>query len=559
MSEQAVAGPEVAADLDIVELAILWQRLQAAVDEADRVLGATAFSSIVREAQDYVTALLDPRGRNLVQCTFSIGSFIGTMPVTAAQMLDAIGVETIAPGDVLITNDPYIGTGHAYDITMLTPIFHRERLVGFAGNVAHMTDIGGLEMSGDGGSIFEEGICFPPIKLFERGREVPQVAAILGANVRVPDQVLGDLEAMIAANQALVRAVTELLDEHDLASLDAFAAESWRRSEEAMRAAISAVPNGSWTYTAEGDGFDETVRVVANLTIDDRGVHVDFEGTSPQSTRGINSPFNYTRAYSLYALKCVLGAAIPNNDGALRLFHVDAPVGSCLNPIRPAPTAVRGMTGQLAVNAIMGALAQVLPDRVIAQSGSCPSWMLSFNGRGADGRPFSNLSLLNGGLGARANADGYSALTFPVNCTSSPVELLEATTPIRVIRKELIPDSAGAGEHRGGLGQRIDFSATDAPVSVSLVADKIRTDPCGLAGGQPGRRGSARLDGEAVPAKSRFTLEPGATLSLELPGGGGYGPPERRAPERVAADVELGLISEERARLDYGTHAKGAS
>lgn len=511
--------------IDAASLEIMWNRLQAIADEADAVLARTAFSSVVREAHDYVTVLMDPDGRALIQSTYSIPSFVGTMPMTAKHVLAKYPLETMRPGDVFVTNDPWLGTGHLFDMCMVSPIFAGDRIVGLAGNVAHMTDIGGGGMSAQAATIHEEGLCLPPIRLFDAGNPNPVVTEIIAANVRVPQQVLGDLEAEAAANRTMAQRTVEFLSEYGLADLDGLATEIFSRSERAVRDAIKKVPNGVYRYDLDADGFDTVLQVRLAATVADDAVVVDYEGSSPQVPRGINSVMNYTTAYTNYGLKCIFDPYLSNNDGSLRAFTVRAPRGSFLNAVRPAAVASRHTAGHLLPTALLGAFADVLPGRAMAGTGGSPLWTVSLNGIDANGIPFSTVAFFAGGQGGRSSGDGHATLHFPTNAASTPVELLELQSPVLVEEKRIWEGSGGDGRSRGGDGQIVAIRILgENPVSVSLTSGQTGHAARGVFSGDHGRLGRVIVEPPRdFNPGGNLVLNPGDLLRLEVPGGGGFG------------------------------------
>lgn len=539
---------------DPVVLKMMWDRLIAVVDEADTALGRTAFSTVVREAHDYVTVLLDAEGRSVAQCTYSIPSFVGTLPITARHMLERIPAATLRPGDVLITNDPWLGTGHLPDITMLTPIFHRGRLVAFAGNVAHMPDIGGRGFSADAREIFEEGLRLPPCFLHRGGKPSEELFAIIRHNVRVPEQVTGDLEAGRSANEVMARRFVEFLEDYGLESISDLAEEMFSRSEANMRAKIAALPDGDYSQLLRMDGFESPLDINVRVTIKGDQIFVDYAGSSSQNEHAMNSVLNYTYSYSVYPLKCILDPDTPNNEGSFRAIHVSAPEGSCLNPRLPAAVNARHLVGHLLSFAIYGALTGIVPERILADGGCAPSWVLVLNGQHENGQSFANFMFFAGGQGARVGMDGIASLHFPSNISSVPTEHVEATSPIRVELREQIPNSGGPGQWRGGNAVRfVVRSLSPRPCSVALQCERLTHAPQGSLGGRPGAPGRVLLNGQPLARpKEQFTLRMNDVLTLELPGGGGMGSPLTRDPQAVLADVTSGLISLEEANQAFG-------
>ena len=544
-------------EFDPITLEILWNRLIAIADEAAATLVRTSFSTILRESNDYACSILDSRGYSLADNTQSIPSFVGTLPRTCRSILERIPAASLEPGDVLITNDPWLATGHLPDITMLAPVFHRGVLVAFAGMIGHMPDIGGTIWSADAQEVFEEGLRVPPCKLMRRGLVNPDVYDFLEANVRVPGQVWGDLQALMAAGETSARRLREFLDDNRLAELTALADEIQTRAEASMREAIRAVADGVYAYTLESDGYDEPLRICTTVTIRGDDVAVDYAGTSAQINRGLNCVLNYTYAYTCYPLKCALDPFTPKNEGSFRPFRITAPEGSLLNPRFPAPVNARQITGHLISCAIFGALAPALPRQIIADSGSAPTCRAVFSGRLPSGEKFSFILFANGGMGARPTRDGLSTTPFPTNATCASIEVMENLAPLIVWRKELLADSGGPGTWRGGLGQEIVMEVVSSdPLAVSLISDRRDHPALGFFGGHAGAPVRITLnEGQFIHPKARSTLKPGDRLTMRYAGGGGYGPPEGRSREAVAADLRNGYITESAARDVYGLHA----
>lgn len=543
---------------DPITLQILWNRLISITDQADAALGRAAFSPVVREGHDYVTVLLDAEGNSLAQCSYSIPSFISTLPITARHALKAFPPERLSPGDILITNDPWLGTGHLPDITMLTPVYRGGNLVAFAGCVAHMPDIGGRSLSAAAQDLHEEGIRIPILKLFKQGQPVEEVFGIIQASVRVPEEVLGDLQGMVAANQVMEKHLIAFMEEYGISDLTALAQAIHGRCESAMRRAIQALPKGTYTGSVTMDGMDEDVILKATVTIGESDIHVDFSGTSPQSPWGINVVPAYRSAFTAYIFKCLLDPNTPNSEGCFRPITTFAPEGCILNPRLPAAVGGRNLIGHGVASAVLKALYDVLPDRVQADSGSTPTWWLSARGTRENGERYATIQFIHGGMGARPQLDGADTLCFPSNAYCLPVESLEAAVPLLVEEKALIPDSGGPGRQRGGLGQRSVFrNISGLPVHLAFGSDRIKHPPLGIDGGLPGRPGYvALLPGDVpVSGKSQFSLPPGQALVVETPGGGGYGDPAQRAPELVAQDLRRGVVSADAARTVFGYKA----
>jgi N-methylhydantoinase B len=509
---------------DPIELKILWNRLIAIVDEAAATLVRTSFSTVVRESNDFACVLLDPEGRLLVQNSASIPSFIGCLPVTIRHMLRRFPPDRLRPGDVLITNDPWLATGHLPDITVAVPLFRSGALIGFAASVAHSPDIGGRLRGPDSRQVYEEGLQLPIMKLYEGGRLNALLMEIIRQNVRVPDQVVGDLMAQVVSNELTSRRLGELLAEYDLENLTDLAEQINHQSEAAMRSAIESIPDGTYHGQVRPDGDEEPLLINMALTVSGDSIHVDYSGTSSQVDNALNTVLNYTFAYTAYPIKCLTSPGIPNNDGSFRPITVDAPEGSLLNPRYPAAVGGRALIGHFLSAAVFSALADVLPERVQAPSGS-PLWCLTMTGE-HDGEGYAGVYFLNGGQGASANQDGISCLSFPSNVSNTPIELMEQRTPIRVERKALREGSGGAGRHSGGKGQDLDVRLiADGPATVSFLADRLRHPADGILGGESGAKGAVTLDDEPINPKRQIRIQPGSRLRLSTPGGGGYGEP----------------------------------
>jgi N-methylhydantoinase B len=537
---------------DPVTLTVLWNRLVAIVDEASATLVRTAFSRIVTDAGDFSCALFNEEGDMIVQPTQGLPSFIGCLATAVKHFIRAFPADTLAPGDSLLTNDPWINTSQLNDMLLVTPVFHRRRIVGYAANIAHSPDVGGRLLSADARELFEEGLRLPMVKLVSRGRLDPTVIDIIRANVRVPDIVTGDLLAQEAANTVMSRRLVELLLTEGLADLRALSHEILKRSEAAMRAAIGAIPDGIYRSLVETDGFDAPLEIRATVTINGDAMAVDFTGTSPQQEMGINCCFNYAYAETVFPLIAVSGPAAPVNAGTLRPLTVAAPEGTILSALHPAPLGGRLLVSMYVQCAIFRALARAIPDRVLADC-AAPAWTPVVQGINQYGRRFVDIIFLNGGLGARPTKNGVHTLGFPAPLGGTLVELFENEKPMFVERRELAADTAGPGTYRGGCGlQFVLRSEAPGPITVGLRADRLEHAAQGVFGGGSAAAGVVQLNGHPQHPKRTIILRGGDVLAFRTPGGGGYGDPRARDPEAVRADVDAGLVSSERARSDYG-------
>ena len=525
------------------------------MDETAQTFVRTSFSSVVRDNWDLAVGLMDSRGRQFAQSSRSIPSFIGTMPRTLAVMLRRYPAASLKPGDVLISNDGYHGTGHLNDITMVRPVFRRERLICFIGSVFHTVDIGGAP-SVTARDSHEEGLTIPVCKIVREGVENEDVIAFITENLRAPEETLGDIRAQFAAYEMGQSRLLQILDDERIRDLDALVEEILDRSESAMRRAIEAAPDGVYGDSIRVDGFEEPLTIRCEIRIEGSDLSVDFSGTSPQISRPINSAMNFTRAYSAYAIKCAFDPTTPNNDGSFRPVTITAPEGCLVNPLRPAPIWARHLSGHYLPPVIFSALSRVMPERVIADCGS-PLWNVYFSGRHNDGRRFVKMFFMNGGHGARPHQDGPACLSFPSNVATVPVEHFENSVPLLITEKSLIPDSGGAGRHRGGPAQRVAFRVASAyPVTMTIRHERVRFPPRGLLGGSPGSPGRDYVNGERIAAKVRLDLEPEDVVTFDTPGGGGLGPPRERAAASLEADLLSGVVTPAGASAAYGSGAE---
>jgi N-methylhydantoinase B len=535
---------------DPIDLEVLWNRLITVVDEAAYAVIRTSMSKVVVEGRDFGALLMDPRGRQLA-ADVSIASKTGTISVAVKEMLKHFPAAKLKPGDALVTNNPWWIMGHLNDIAVVAPLFHRGRLVGFAECMAHMPDIGG-SVSGRPREVYEEGLIIPPVKALEGGRENPLFFSILGANVRVPNQVIADVRALVVGARVMEAKLSEFLAEQRMTSLEALGDAIVNRSRQAMRQAVrDTIPDGDYRGSASVDGFDHPLHIHARVQVRGGDVHVDFAGSSPQSDQGINCTLVYTAVWSTYTIKCLAGPHVPNNDGTFSSIKVTAPEGSFLNPRFPAPVRMKPASGHYIPDAIIDALKDVVKERIVAESGN--KFLVDFAGRDPAGRAYSDLMFIMGGMGARGRKDGLHCMSFPANSSNLPIEVLESTIPVRVLHKRIRPDSGGAGRYRGGCGQEFAFqSVSPTPLTVRATHGKLATAPNGLRGGLPGAAGAVFLNGQAVADKVPNILKPGDVMSLVVPGSGGMYPPGERDPAAVKRDLENGIVSAEAAARDYG-------
>jgi N-methylhydantoinase B len=522
-------------------LEVAWSRLVAAADEQAAALKRTSFTPIVRDSGDLSAAVFDARGRMMAQAVTGTPGHINSLAASMRHFLAAIPDQH--PGDVLVTNDPWLSSGQLNDFTVVTPIHIGQRLIGFVGSTCHAVDIGGRGLSADATEVFEEGLRVPPMLLHEAGSPNRQLLALIEANVRTPELVLGDLHAQVVGNGVGVARVQELVEQLDLTDLDWLAEEVTSRSERRLREAIAALPDGVYESEVLSDGLEDPVRIRCAIEVAEDRLIVDYAGSSQQSERGINVVMNYTAAYTTYAVKCALAPDVPHNEGTFRPLEVRAPEGSILNARFPAAVAARHVVGQFLPFAVLEALAPVAPNAAMAQ-GAGNIWLTTVRGR-SEGDPFVTVFFASGGMGARPERDGLSTTSFPSGIATTPAEVVEATSPVVIEEKSLRPDSGGPGKRRGGLGQRIRISvASDAKWTVACLGDRLRHPAPGMAGGGEGGPGGFSICGESTPQpKLSHVVPPGGEAVLDLPGGGGYGPPEERDQELVETDRQDGRIT----------------
>ena len=535
---------ETPRQFDAVELELLWRRLISLVDEAAAALVRTSFSTLVRESYDFSCIVTDAAGQSLVQATESIPSFIGTLPETVKHFLKFFPPETLNPGDVLITNDIWLGTGHLPDITVAKPIFRHGKLVAFSASTAHAPDIGGKIRSPEPREVFEEGLQIPPLKLMRAGEADETLVAILRKNVRTPEQTMGDLWAQVVALDLMEERLHILMEQAGLDDLAALAAEIHARCEVAMRSAIAALPDGTYSSELQTDGLmDKPVTLKLSLTIEGDRIIADYTGTDAQVDRAINCALCYTYAMTMYGIKVCTSPNLPNNEGAWRSISIIAPEGCIVNPVFPASGGSRMLIGHYLPMLVFGCLGQIVPERVMAACGS-PMWGMNQSGVNAQGKPYANMFFYNGGMGANMRGDGISCLSWPSNVSSTAIEITEHIAPLRVHYKRLRPDSGGPGRHRGGLGQEIALeSRSETPIAVSFLAERTIFPAFGIEGGKAGAPGVLRINGDKVDPKKQYVLSRGDTVILATPGGGGHGDPEQRDKLVRENDIRAGYTS----------------
>lgn len=539
---------------DAITLEIYWSRLVAIADEAATTLLRTAFTPIIRESNDFATCLMSARGETIAEATSGIPTFSGLLGRACRSMLELFPLETWQEGDCIFTNDPWIATGHLPDIAVIVPIFHRGKLVAFSGTVAHTPDIGGRVSAGNG-EIYEEGVFIPPLHLYKAGVRNEGMLELFLKNVRKPELMLGDIEAQITANKVCQKRTSDFLEDTGLDDLVELSQQVQLMSERSIRRAISALPDGTYTSLTSLDGFEGmATKIKCAVTVKGDSIHIDYAGTSPQISRAINCTMNYTQAYSIYPLKCLLDPHSRRNEGSYRAVTVTAPEGCILNAEYPSPVAARHISGHVLSCAIYQAMAEILPDKVLADSGGAPAMRALIGGQDENGERFSVILFASAGMGASALADGLSTTAFPTNSGAGSLEILEATAPLLFKRKEFRSDSGGAGQYRGGLGQTIEIeNYSGRPAKVVIVGDRESNPAQGILGGNAGALASAEISGVgSVRLKSSSILTSGSSITFNFAGGGGNGDPAKRDPAAVSEDLKLGMITAGAALEQYG-------
>ena len=539
-----------------IQRQVMWDRLIAVVEEQAQTMIRTAFSTTVREAGDLSAGIFDMGGRMMAQAVTGTPGHVNSMAESVGHFLAKFPAATMRPGDHYITNDPWLGTGHLHDLTVVTPAFHEGRMVGLFANTAHVIDVGGLGMGPEGRSVFEEGLYIPIVRCFEGGRPNETFFDFLRAGSRLPVELEGDVYSLCACNDAGAKRLAAMMTEFGMESLDPLAAFIFESSRHATLAEIAKLPTGTYRAEIGSDGYDEPLTLRAAMTVSAGTITVDYAGTSGLSSRGINVPPAYTRAYSCFGIKVVVAPEVPNNWASLQPFRMSIPEGCILNAPRPYPVSVRHVIGHLLPDLMMGCLHQAVPDRVAAEGAAC-LWNpplrggAQVSGQARGNRPviadFEIITFNAGGTGARCGLDGLDATAFPSGVRTMPVEATENVAPVVFWRKELRPDSGGAGRTRGGCGQIMEIGTKgDLEFAVNATFDRVLHAPKGRDGGEDGAAGQVRLKSGAPLRPKGFQIIPdGDRLVLELAGGGGMGDPAERDPESAARDRRDGLISAE--------------
>ncbi|MBR0648337.1 hydantoinase B/oxoprolinase family protein [Roseomonas terrae] len=538
-----------------IAMQVMWNRLLSVVEEQAQTLIRTSFSPVTRDAGDLSAGIFTPDGLMIAQAVTGTPGHVNAMARSVGHFLAVIPAADWAEGDVVISNDPWIGTGHLNDFCVVTPVFRNGRLIAFFASTTHIVDVGGQGIGFDGRDVFHEGIRIPVLRFRRQGRTDAHVEQILRANVRFPDQLMGELFALVAGNEGGCRALLRMCDEFGLHDIDTLSAFIFERSAAGMRAAIAGLPEGRFETAMRVDLIGEPIEVTATMTVKDGAISLDLGGELTPHLRGVNVPFCYTEAYAAFGVRCIVGPDIPNNAASLDAVRISAPEGSILNATFPAPVASRHILGHMMADLALGCLAAAAPDRVPAEH-SGTLWNLRL-ARSDGPRPFNILCFHSGGGGARPAQDGLAATAYPSGVQAIPVEVSERAAPVLYRQRALRPDSGGPGTWRGGLGQIIEVAPRDgAAIEVGASFQRVSTPARGRQGGKDGAPGVVRLaSGKPFRAAGRQPIPAGDSLVVETPGGGGYGDPRGRDAGHVRDDVRRGLVTAGAARRDYGVEA----
>ncbi len=541
---------------DIVAQNVLWNRLISVCEEQANALMRAAFGAIVREAGDLSAGVFNAGGKMLAQAVTGTPGHVNTMAASVPAMLDRVRADTLRPGDALVTNDPWLGAGHIFDFVVVTPAFAGGRIVGYLASTSHIVDIGGRGWSAEAGSVYEEGVTFPVMHL-RRGEALNEdLLAIVTANSRQPNEARGDILSLLTCNDTGVARLADLMAEYALTDLEGLSRFIFESSATGTRWALARAPRGTYENRLTLDGYDAPIELRASMVIGEGRIDVDLAGSSPVVARGINCPLNYSAAYAAFGIRALLTPEVPNNHASLEAIRVTAPPGLVVSAERPSPVTARHVIGQALPDLMLGCLEQALPGEVLAES-SGALWTMSLSGAGKTA--FSSLNVALGGMGARPGADGLSTTAFPSGVGAVPVESAEAAAPLIYHSKEFAVDTGGAGEYRGGLGQRIEIgSRIDEDLSLSAAAfERLSTGPAGRHGGRDGAAGQVYItDGTKITDKGLYRIPAGERLILQTPGGGGFGDPAKRDPTMLKRDRTHGMVSDEAAERIYKSNGR---
>ena len=522
---------------------VMWNRLLSVVEEQGQTLVRTAFSPIVRECGDISAGVFDLEGRMMAQAVTGTPGHVNSMAESVKHFINHFPLNTMNEGDIFITNDPWMGTGHLNDFVLTTPCFKDNKIVGLFSCTSHLTDIGGLGVGPDATDIHMEGLYIPMLKLADRGVMNTTLLKLVSQNTRQPVETEGDVYSLAACNDIGCKRLVEMMNEFEIDDLKNLSDFIYDKSLSAVENEIKKIPNGVYENSMMIDGFEKDIKLEAKLTVFDKSISVEYTGTSDKSKFGINVPLSYTKAYTCFGLSCLVSAEIPNNAGSLKPFEIDAPLGSILNAPYPAAVCARHIIGQMLPDVVFGCLEKAIPDKVPAEGASC-LWNITFRGktdRGTNNNSlFAVTAVVNGGTGARPNKDGLSATAYPSGVRGTPVEINEAVAPLLFLKKEYNPGSGGKGKYNGGLGQLIEIkSAIDEDMDLLASFDRIKFPARGRLNGSNGKPGQVSIKGKGkLNGKGTQVIKAGDILQIHTPGGAGYGDYSERDQVLLEKDLE---------------------
>lgn len=548
--------------LDQIKMQIQWNRLLSVVEEQAQTLIRTAFSTATREAGDLSAGVFDAAGDMLAQAVTGTPGHVNAMAAAVKFFIERYPLDKMEEDDVYITNDPWKGTGHLNDFTVVTPTFMDGRIVALFACTSHVVDVGGRGFGPDGRQVYEEGLNIPIMPLAKRGEINEMMMEIVRANVRNPVEVEGDLYSLAACNDVGGRRLVEMMREFEMESLDDLGHHIIEASREGMLKEVRELPFGVYENSMRIDGYEAPLDLCVKMTIGEDGIDLDFAGTSPTSKFGINVPVTYTEAYASFGVRCVIGSRVPNNAGSLGPVRIQAPLGCILNAPHPCAVTARHVIGQMLPDVVLGCLNQIIPDRVPAEGTSCLWNPVMMGGHGltdenyGNSQPFAMNTFHSGGTGARPGKDGLSATAFPSGVRNTPIEINETIAPLVFWKKEYRIDSGGHGKHRGGDGQVMEIAHADgAPFVISSMFDRVEHPARGRNGGGNGANGRISLgSGAVLKGKGRQSVPAGDRLILEMPGGGGIGDGNTRDRSQLSRDVRDGFVSPEAALREFGAN-----
>ena len=522
---------------------VMWNRLLSVVEEQGQTLVRTAFSPIVRECGDISAGVFDLEGRMMAQAVTGTPGHVNSMAESVKHFIDHFPLNTMNEGDIFITNDPWMGTGHLNDFVLTTPCFKDNKIVGLFSCTSHLTDIGGLGVGPDATDIHMEGLYIPMLKLADKGVMNKTLLKLVSQNTRQPVETEGDVYSLAACNDIGCTRLVEMMKEFEIDDLKKLSDFIYDKSLSAVENEIKKIPNGEYKNSMMIDGFEKDIKLEAKLTVSDNSITVDYTGTSDKSKFGINVPLSYTKAYTCFGLSCLVSAEVPNNAGSLKPFEIDAPLGSILNAPYPAAVCARHIIGQMLPDVVFGCLEKAIPEKVPAEGASC-LWNITFRGktdRGANNNSlFAVTAVVNGGTGARPNKDGLSATAYPSGVKGTPVEINEAVAPLLFLKKEYNPGSCGKGKYNGGLGQVIEIkSAIDEDMDLLASFDRIKFPARGRLNGSNGKPGQVLIKGKGkLNGKGTQLIKAGDILQIYTPGGAGLGDYSEREQSLLDKDLE---------------------